>query len=211
MRAGIFAIDQWSKIGIETERRQLETKLFFDALARSDFDVAIDFITDHADDPNLQYVHVVSAAMQSPMSYSRHGDTKIDALFEPQKRALDPAERKQATREFEQYPISQAYSIMLFWWQRIVVYNRRVKRLAACAQPQSRQRPHPGVARSVGPLSWQPCFNMSPRSNRRARAQMPARFAGAKQADGLGHLESASTGLTDQRSRPSWPRSAGCP
>lgn len=152
MRAGIFAIDQWSKIGIETERRQLETKLFFDALARSDFDVAIDFITDHADDPNLQYVHVVSAAMQSPMSYSRHGDTKIDALFEPQKRALDPAERKQATREFEQYPISQAYSIMLFWWQRIVVYNRRVKRLAACAQPLSRQRPHPGVARSVGPF-----------------------------------------------------------
>jgi peptide/nickel transport system substrate-binding protein len=124
--AGIFAIDQWSKVGIETEHWQLETKLFFDALARGDFDVAIDFITDHADDPNLQYVHVVSAAMQSPMSYSQHGDTKIDELFERQKRALDPAERK-LTREFEQYAISQAYSIMLFWWQRIVVYNKRVK------------------------------------------------------------------------------------
>ena len=68
--AGIYAIDQWSKIGIETEHRQLETKLFYDALGRGDFDVAMDFITDHGDDPNLQYVHVVSAAMQSPMSYS---------------------------------------------------------------------------------------------------------------------------------------------
>ena len=124
--AGIYAINQWSKIGIETEHRQLETKLFFDALARGDFDVAIDFITDHGDDPNLQYVHVLSAAMQSPMSYSQHGDTKIDALFERQKRALDPAERKRATREFEQYAMGQAYNIMLFWWQRIVVYNKRV-------------------------------------------------------------------------------------
>jgi len=54
-------------------------------------------------------------------------DAKIDELFERQKRTLDPAERKKLTREFEQYAISQAYNIMLFWWQRIVVYNRRVK------------------------------------------------------------------------------------
>ncbi len=124
--AGIYAIDQWNKIGIETDHKQLETKLFYDALGRGDFDVAIDFITDHGDDPNLQYVHVLSAAMQSPMSYSQHGDKKIDELFERQKRALDPAERKKLTREFEQYSISQAYNIMLFWWQRIVVHNKRV-------------------------------------------------------------------------------------
>ena len=124
--AGIYAIDQWGKIGIETEHKLLETKLFYDALGRGDFDVAIDFITDHGDDPNLQYVHVVSAAMQSPMSYSQHGDKKIDELFERQKRAIDPLERKKLTREFEQYSIAQAYNIMLFWWQRIVVHNKRV-------------------------------------------------------------------------------------
>jgi peptide/nickel transport system substrate-binding protein len=125
--AGIYAIDQWSKIGIEAEHRQLETKLFFDALGRGDFDVAMDFITDHGDDPNLQYVHLVSAAMQSPMSYAQHGDPKIDELFERQKRALDPVERKQLTGEFERYSIAQAYNVMLFWWQRIVVHNKRIK------------------------------------------------------------------------------------
>jgi hypothetical protein len=31
-------------------------------------------------------------------------------------RTLDSAERKKLTREFEQYAISQAYNIMLFWW-----------------------------------------------------------------------------------------------
>jgi peptide/nickel transport system substrate-binding protein len=125
--AGIYSIDQWNKIGVETEHKLLETKLFYEALARGDFDVAIDFITDHADDPNMQYVHVVSAAMQSPMSYSQHGNTRIDELFERQKRAIDPTERKKLTREFEQYSIAQAYNVMLFWWQRIVVHNQRIK------------------------------------------------------------------------------------
>jgi len=90
-----------------------------DALARADFDVAIDFIADHGDDPNLQYVHLLSAAMQSPMSYSQHTDGMIDELFERQQRALDPAQRKRLTREFEQYAIGQAYNVMLFWWLRI--------------------------------------------------------------------------------------------
>lgn len=123
---GVFAIDQWKRIGVETEHKQVETKLFFDALQRQDFDVAMDFITDHGDDPNLQYVHVVSAAMNSPASYSLHSDTKIDELFEKQKRAIDPVQRKIATTEFEKYAITQSYNIMLWWWQRIVVHNKRV-------------------------------------------------------------------------------------
>ena len=123
---GIYAVDQWKRIGVETDHRQVETKLFFDGLARGDFDVAMDFITDHADDPNLQYVHVVSEAMNNPQSYSKHNDLKIDQLFEAQKRELDPAKRKVLTKDFERYAISQAYNQMLFWWQRIVVHNKRI-------------------------------------------------------------------------------------
>jgi len=125
--AGIYAVDQWKRIGVESDHRQVETKLFFDGLARSDFDVAMDFITDHADDPNLQYVHVVSEAMNNPQSYSKHSDLKIDELFQAQKRELDPAKRKLLTKDFERYSISQAYNIMLFWWQRIVVHNKKIK------------------------------------------------------------------------------------
>ncbi len=123
---GIFAVDQWRRIGVETDHRQVETKLFFDGLARGDFDVAMDFITDHADDPNLQYVHVVSEAMNNPQSYSKHSDLKIDELFQAQKRELDPAKRKILTKDFERYAITQGYNQMLFWWQRIVVHHKRI-------------------------------------------------------------------------------------
>jgi peptide/nickel transport system substrate-binding protein len=125
--AGIYSVDQWKRIGVEADHKQLETKLFFDGLARGEFDVAMDFITDHADDPNLQYVHVVSEAMNNPQSYSKHSDLKIDELFQAQKRELDPAKRKLLTKDFERYSISQAYNIMLFWWQRIVVHNKKIK------------------------------------------------------------------------------------
>jgi peptide/nickel transport system substrate-binding protein len=52
---------------------------------------------------------------------------KIDELFQAQKRELDPAKRKLLTKDFERYSISQAYNIMLFWWQRIVVHNKKIK------------------------------------------------------------------------------------
>jgi peptide/nickel transport system substrate-binding protein len=125
--SGIYVVDQWKRIGIETDHKQLETKLFFDALGKQEFDVAIDFICDHGDEPSVQYAHLVSEKMNSPPSYSKHGDTKIDELFEKQKRLIDPVARKAAANEFERYTITQAHNNILFWWQRIVVHNKRLK------------------------------------------------------------------------------------
>jgi peptide/nickel transport system substrate-binding protein len=125
--AGIYTVAQWKSIGVETDHKQLETKLFFEAMARQDFDVTVDFICDHGDDPSVQYAHVVSEAMNSPASYSRHQDKKIDELFEKQKRTLDPESRKAMANEFERYAIAQSHNIMLWWWQRIVVHHKRLK------------------------------------------------------------------------------------
>jgi peptide/nickel transport system substrate-binding protein len=125
--AGIYLADQWKRIGVETEVKQLETKLFFDALAKQEFDISIDFICDHADDPSLQYTHFLSTAKNSPASYSKNSDKKIDELFDKQKVTLDPAARKKATAEFETYAITQSHNAMLFWWQRIVVHHKRLK------------------------------------------------------------------------------------
>jgi peptide/nickel transport system substrate-binding protein len=125
--SGILLVDQWRRIGVETDHKQLETKLFFEALAKQDFDVAVDFICDHADDPSLQYAHLVSEGMNSPPSYSKHADKKVDELFEKQKRTLDPSERKKATADFERYALTQSHNAMLFWWQRIVIHHKRLK------------------------------------------------------------------------------------
>ena len=75
--AGIYAVDQWRRVGIQAEHTELETKVYFDALFKGDFDVAVNNISDFADDPSAQFNTLVSSKLSS-VSYARHEDTKLD-------------------------------------------------------------------------------------------------------------------------------------
>ena len=65
--------------------------------------------------------------MKSPASYSLTATRRSTAVRDAEEGTIDPATRKIATRKFEEYSITQSYNIMLCWWQRIVVHNKRVK------------------------------------------------------------------------------------
>jgi peptide/nickel transport system substrate-binding protein len=124
--AAIYLIDQWKRIGVESEHVQLETKLFYDAMAQGNFDVTIDFISDFADDPSAQVDKFLSAD-KSSQSASRHHDKLLDELYDKQARAIDPAERKRLVNQFEIRGLTQAYSAPILWWQRIVVLNKKIR------------------------------------------------------------------------------------
>ena len=123
---GVYVIDQWRRIGVEVEHRQIDPKAYYEAISRGDFDAAIDFLSDFSDDPNLHYIRLLSHG-QSPVSYAQHSDTGLDALFEKQKRATNPTDRRRYTVEFEQRALTGAYTLPLFWWQRIVVHHKKIK------------------------------------------------------------------------------------
>jgi peptide/nickel transport system substrate-binding protein len=122
----IYVMDQWRRIGVETEHSQIETKLFFDAMKEGNFDVLVEFISDFADDPTAQFDKVLTKKMSSQAA-SGHSDYKVDELFEKQARAVDPVERKAISNELERYALTQAYSIPLLWWQRIIVNHKKVQ------------------------------------------------------------------------------------
>jgi peptide/nickel transport system substrate-binding protein len=124
--AGIFAIDQWKRIGVETEHVQVETKLWLDGLAAGNFDVAIQNISDFADDPTAQFNTLLSRHASS-IAYSRHGDRRVDEMYEKQARILDETERYRFVNDMERYVLEQAYNIPLLWYQRIVVNHRKVR------------------------------------------------------------------------------------
>src|SRR5256885_15016186 len=50
-QTGIFAVDQWRRIGVAVEHRPLETTPWTQALASGGFDVIVDFSADVVDDP----------------------------------------------------------------------------------------------------------------------------------------------------------------
>ena len=76
------------------EHEQLETKLYQDRVAAGDFDVAIEFQADFMDDPTAQFSKFLTKKA-SPSGYSGHTDTKIDDMYEKQRRTIDVAERTQ--------------------------------------------------------------------------------------------------------------------
>ena len=124
--AGIYAVDQWKKIGVAAEHAPLETKLWFAAMEGGEFDAVVQNISDFADDPTAQFNTLLSKHI-SAIAYSRHGDTKLDDLFTRQSQIVDRAERLKLVNEFERYALGQAYNVPLLWYQRIVVNNKKVK------------------------------------------------------------------------------------
>lgn len=122
--AGIFVVDQWRRIGVNAEHKQLETKLYFDAFKNGDFDVGINFIADFIDDPSIHFLKVVPG---TDVNYSGGENPKLNELFIKQSKEVDPVARKKLTDEFQKIAITDAQSAMLYWWQRIIVYNKKIK------------------------------------------------------------------------------------
>jgi peptide/nickel transport system substrate-binding protein len=124
--AGIYAVDQWRRIGVEAEHAPVETKLWYAAMEGGDFDAVVQNISDFADDPTAQFNTLLSKHV-SGIAYSRHTDTKLDELFKRQSQIVDPVERRKVVHEFERHALTTAYNIPLLWYQRIVVNHKKVR------------------------------------------------------------------------------------
>jgi peptide/nickel transport system substrate-binding protein len=123
---GIYAVDQWRRIGVKATHEQLETKLYQENLATGNFEVGMEFISDYLDDPTQNFVKFLSKKA-SPLGYSGHEDITIDALYEKQRATLDPSERTKMVQELDRYVLTTAYSVPFLWSQRIVVLPTLVK------------------------------------------------------------------------------------
>jgi peptide/nickel transport system substrate-binding protein len=123
---GIYALDQWKRVGVTASHEQLETKLYVDAVTSGNFDVAIEFINDYMDDPTAQFAKFLTKAA-SPVGYSGHEDKKLDQMYEQQRRLTDPAKRKAFVQDMERYALTQAYNVPLLWYHRIIANHAKIK------------------------------------------------------------------------------------
>ena len=123
---GVFIIDQWRRIGVTVEHSQVETSPFFGNLVDGKFDVALLPPSSAADDVTALYQYYLTNA-KSPLSYARHNDTKLDALWDKQARELDPAKRKALVHDLERLMLTENYYLSINWWERIIVHHKRIK------------------------------------------------------------------------------------
>jgi len=122
---GVFVIDQWRQIGVETEHFQANDVLYNNALNEGTFEVALSFQGDSVDEPTYQLARYLSVEQSS--NQGKYVDRELDSLFEQQKAAVDVKQRAALLRQFEGRMLTQAYSVPLLWWQRIVVMSAQVK------------------------------------------------------------------------------------
>jgi peptide/nickel transport system substrate-binding protein len=123
--AGVYVIDQWRQIGVETEHLQANDVLYNNALNEGTFDVALSFQGDSVDEPTYQLARYLSVEQSS--NQGKYTDRELDRLFGLQKDATDVTERSHFLRQFETHMLREAYNVPLLWWQRIVVMSTRVK------------------------------------------------------------------------------------
>src|ERR1043166_1571016 len=122
---GIYVIDQWRQIGVETEHVQANETLYNNAMNDGTFDVALDFQGDSVDEPTYQFARHLSVDLSS--NRGKYTDRELDRMFEAQKDVTDPAERYRLVRAFENRMLTEAYTVPLLWWQRIVVMRANIK------------------------------------------------------------------------------------
>ena len=115
-----------ARIGLNVEQTKLNLKDWTDRLAAGDFDAAIDFVGDYFDDPTLQLTKYVSRDL-SPEIILHRLDRYLDALYIGQAVTADPRKRAQIVREFERHALTQAYTVPLLWYNRIVPTTADVK------------------------------------------------------------------------------------
>ena len=114
----------WKQLGVSVKEVRLDNKHWDEALKSGAFDAAYDFDGDYFDDPTLQMTKYVSPDL-SPDNYTGATDRMLDALFVGQAVIPDPRERAKIVRSFERRALSQAYSVPILWWNRIVATSSR--------------------------------------------------------------------------------------
>jgi peptide/nickel transport system substrate-binding protein len=123
---GELIAESWKAIGVDATVKKLPIFEWDKQVKDGNFEVAQDFQGDFYDDPTIQLTKFVSCDL-SPINYSGATDRFLDALYIGQALTTDPRERVGIVREFERRAMTEAYSVPLLWWNRIVVTSSTVQ------------------------------------------------------------------------------------
>jgi peptide/nickel transport system substrate-binding protein len=123
----IWAIDEWSKIGVQATQRVLATGPYDEALRRGDFAVAIDAECQNIVNPLLDGTKYLPRSVSSSNNGNYDDPAEID-IYNRMVREPDFARQRDLMRQFEKRVLdTEAHEIFLLWRYRIVPYRSYIK------------------------------------------------------------------------------------
>jgi len=116
----------WKEIGITVTQDRRNIWDWQKVVDARDFDIALDFSGDFYDDPTFQLTKYVSHDL-SPVNFAGSTDRFLDALFVAQAMTTDPRQRAKMVHDFERHALTEAYTVPLLWWNRIVATSSKLR------------------------------------------------------------------------------------
>ena len=116
----------WKEIGINVTQDRRNIWDWQKVVDARDFDIALDFSGDFYDDPTFQLTKYVSNDL-SPVNFAGSTDRFLDALYVAQAMTTDPRQRAKMVHDFERHALTEAYTVPLLWWDRIVATSSKLK------------------------------------------------------------------------------------
>jgi peptide/nickel transport system substrate-binding protein len=122
-----WVIDEWSKIGLKVTQKVLPTGPFFEGLRSGNFDVTVDFNCQALVNPLMDIGKYLPHTVYEE-NYGNYEDQKVIDQYQAVLHEPDPAVQRTLLREYETYVLdTQAHTIMMPWWERIVPMRSYVK------------------------------------------------------------------------------------
>jgi peptide/nickel transport system substrate-binding protein len=123
---GVFVIDQWRRIGVTAEHTQLDVSQQKGGIAAGEFQVALDAFCADSDDPKPLLLPYLSKS-RSPRNMTRNENPQLDAVYDRFKSATNPTQRTVLAAELQRMVISQANSVPVLWYSRLVAHVSNMK------------------------------------------------------------------------------------
>ena len=122
-----WVIDEWSKVGLKATQRVLPTGPFFDSLRAGTFDVTVDFNCQGLVNPLMDVGKYLPHTVYEE-NYGNYEDQPLIDMYQRLLHETDPLKQRVIMREYETYVLdTQAHTVMMPWWERIIVMRSYVK------------------------------------------------------------------------------------
>ncbi len=123
----IWVADQWRQIGLNVKQKVQDYGAMLNTYRTGNYMAGVYNISDYMDEPDLQFTWSLSAD-KSQNNYGRYKDPILDELYQRQNRTLDPKERRNLCKQYQQRVLGEmAYCFPTFWWHRIVPHSAKLK------------------------------------------------------------------------------------
>ena len=108
---GIFAKDQWEKIGVKATMQIIETQKAYETMEKGDYDVFIWGTAYAFDDPDAIFAEHYTC--KAARNYSKLCVSEVDELFTKQSQTLDVEQRKKLVQQMERAALAARPKIVM--------------------------------------------------------------------------------------------------